>query len=476
MRRISPERLRTKLRAIQVNKKLTLADSEAYLLGKRAELANYTAIEDFALDENPPDPKAHRACEHHLVQLRRHLARELWSREVFIGISVLDSILFHAFAHDTSTKPLLRALEVIRDGKLHHPGLVLYPVHSTGILGAGFLHTLTATRVSFVAEQYGFAVSPQTNSFAETMRFLDEARTALGVKKRLPTDLLEHWRRSRPTFWLERNPLLVVKAQSFPGGYYENQAQLVALLRFSTSLISLLSTLQPEEKDTLTRLSSSSRLNNWQTLDLKHYVVLHSGPGGGPLGGYCVPMHVAGPALAELCDMSVELDPRYWRRRRAMADRLHAAVRAVQHGYFKFCLGQAKEDTSARVYRKLLSSLTFFRRSFQASDGRWNEAVALAVAIEVLLTDRYAAGVTARLVDRARQLLRHIPHAKAMVDAVEGIYKMRSEVVHGGRAVTDVDLALARRAYAFTFLRLVERLPKSGELPASPDPIAALCS
>src|SRR5207245_4853008 len=46
-------------------------------------------------------------------------------------------------------------------------------------------------------------------SFEGTLKFLNESAASLGIRQQIPQDLMEHWRRSRPTKWLERNPLLI---------------------------------------------------------------------------------------------------------------------------------------------------------------------------------------------------------------------------------------------------------------------------
>jgi hypothetical protein len=94
-----------------------------------------------------------------------------------------------------------------------------------------------------------------------------------GIGQRLPTDLLRHWRRSRPTAWLERNPLLVVKTIHVPGSYYGSEWLLVSRVR-ATTVGAMLAALQPERQERTPGLFSSRVMNNWQTLDIHHYLTL----------------------------------------------------------------------------------------------------------------------------------------------------------------------------------------------------------
>jgi hypothetical protein len=184
-----------------------------YLMQKRSVISKYKDTEDFVLREEEyttktnEDKKTLAACEHHLFEVRSRFANELWSRELFLGISVIDDLLFSAFAHTNEANPIQHALEIIRDSGVLEPGFVVYPLHSLGVLGAGLLRR--STRLQFHVPDYGLVVTPQTNSFKRTVSFLENAAGTLGVRKEIPRDLIEHWTRSRPTKWLERNPILL---------------------------------------------------------------------------------------------------------------------------------------------------------------------------------------------------------------------------------------------------------------------------
>ena len=74
-------------------------------------------------------------------------------------------------------------------------------------------------------------------------------------------------------------------------------------------------------------------VNNFQTLDIKHYVVLFAHPKNrAVLIGDCVPMHLNPAALAEVSQLGFDLDPRYWRRRSTDANRIFEATAAVHGG------------------------------------------------------------------------------------------------------------------------------------------------
>ena len=461
--------------ATRVSGSKTVADSAAYLLTNRAALRKYEDVESLVLAEDPGDANLRHGAEFHLMKARSALARQLWSRQLFIGVTVLDNLLFHSFVHHDTDRPIERVIDLIRDHGLHHPGLVIFPVHSFGLLGAGLLHWRTDARLDFTASRFGLSLSPQTNSLKETLRYLDRARSALQVRRTIPIDLIEHWHRSRATQWLTHNPLLVATVQSFPGAYYENQHLILTRLQAACALLSMLAALQPPPSTTGASLFSSSQLNNFQTLDIQHYIVLYAHPNNRRvLNGDCVPMNVNPVALAELSDLEIDLDPTYWSRPRPESERIFSAIVAVHRGYLRHSFGAERNTASGRVFRKLFQSLSFFRRSFHAADGHhWSGVVALAVAFEMMLTDHYAPGVSARIVRRARLLLAHEPDSASLVSAVDVLYDARSKIVHAGATDLATDLSQARKAFALAFARISERL--HGARINSASPMQALC-
>ena len=454
----------------------TIHDSLDFVTQHRDVLASYESVEHFATaPDTDPALRIRRGCEHHLRIIRAQLARELWSRGLFIGVTVIDDLLFYAVARGTESNPVRRVLEMIRDHRLHHPGMMVIPVHSFGVLAAGFFQWAASSRVEFASAEFGFAISPQTNSIEHTMGFLSRVQQIFEIAQTVPCELIEHWFRSRPIKWLTQNPLLVVKTQSFPGSYYENQFLLLTKLRMVTTLVSMLAALQPlHGMDSKERLVSSSMVNNFQTLDIRHYIVLFNASSPHrELTGHCVPMHLQTPALAEISDLGIEFNPRYWKRHNSTSSRIHAATSIILEGYLKHSFGSKGDDIKGRVYRKIYESLIFFRRSFLRSDDGWLSTISLAIAFEMLLTDNYANGVNERIVRRVGLLLRGVAGVRRWVKTVEELYRARGGIVHSGTSNLKVDLHLARQAYIHTFLRLTEKLQTTRI--QSPNPIKNLC-
>lgn len=209
-------------------------------------------------------------------------------------------------------------------------------------------------------------------------------------------------------------------------------------------------------------LFSSSHVNNWQTLDIHHYIALDNTLRRcGELSGDCIPIHGTRAIAIDASGLNIDLDSTYWsRRRQGAADRLHAAVdHQVYSGYLMRGRHVVKGDGRARVYQKTFDSLSYFKQSFSRSED-WRATVSLATAFEMLLTDTYREGVTARLQRRTKILLAGVRERARYEQAVTDVYTARSEIVHNGARMTDPDLDAARQAWVRCFLGLVERLPR----------------
>ena len=201
-------------------------------------------------------------------------------REIFIGIEIIDELAFYGARDNKTTDLILECLSRIRDGHMNRPGLIIFPVHSFGVLSAGLFYPLRRGQLTIVNPASGYALFPQSNDLGRTFKQLQTAAAGLGVSKAVPRELIEHWRRSRDTKWLERNPLLVVRANHLPGSYYANEHLLMNRVQSVVGLLSLLAALQPATTDRVGHLMSSSRMNNWETLDIHHYLALYDPPAG----------------------------------------------------------------------------------------------------------------------------------------------------------------------------------------------------
>jgi hypothetical protein len=454
----------------------TLGDAANYLVEHRADLALFEDPEHLALstDADYALPgtsdqliRTARSLSHQVVALRTAIGRELWARQIFIDPQVLEELVFYVAREGHGSEPVVGVLEWIRDARATRPGLMIFPLHSLGVLGAGLLRP-SRGRISFINADRGYAVTPQTNALDRTLEFLDDARCSFGIGQELPRELIRHWHRSRSAAWLERNPLLVLRTIHVPGSYYGSEWLLVSRVRATTGLLAMLAALQPERTEGSPRLFSSRSMNNWQTLDIHHYLTLFAGIGRSrALDGQCIPIHATRTFVSELSDLAIEIDPVHWRRRDRLAREVHDAVEVVYGEYLRSRFRQGGSDARHRTVTKLFESMGYFRRSFQGTSTSWSGNVALATAFEMLLLDS-TGGIRNGLVRRTKLLLKGTSGTRAMQAAVGDLYTARNALVHAGDDDAEADVARAREAYVRCFVEIARRLPALKRQTATP--------
>ncbi len=442
------------------------------LISRRDAFAPFHTLEEFFVEPPDPFPANLEAVAHHLGVVCSKFRETLYSYLVFIGGSVLDQLVFEMIRNTEIDDPIGEALHRIRSAGIHKPGAVLYPLHSFGLLSVGLLERLTRSKFELFAAEGELCVRGQTNSIEETIRFVESATARMGIRRKVPVDRIDHYSRSRPTKWLTRNPLLLVKAHTFTGDYYENHCFLMLHLERACSLLFMLHTFENSLAKKAPHLFSTARVNNWSTLDIHHFILLEAKARSATLfQSKCIPMNYRALELAELSSVNVELNLPSWARRRRLITHICQALSTLENGYLQTnVLGKGK-STKRRLYNKMMTSLRYFRRSFRYTSGE-DDVINMTTALEILLTDSYAPNIGERLSERTAVLLKEHSRRRACANAVAAIYNARNEAVHSGIRTVDVDLPTVREAYVRCLIKMVERIPG---LPAdTPDPMTRL--
>lgn len=448
-----PEELSRVAARRELDHNLTVADAIAAV--DRAGLVVYDDAEDLgvaALDE--PGGNADRLVDQ-LLPIRNAVARELRSRELLVATEIIDHLLFEGLKRHSDENVLEWMFGILQGARVDAAGFVVFGVHSLGLTAAP-AELIGRRGAEFIAPEWGIAVSSQTNDFGRTLEFLDRVRLAFDVVGELPVESFCHWRRSRGTRWLESNPILAVRVAEASGTYFGNEALLLATLQRATSLVSMLAASQPGVSSRERATISTYTMNNQQTLDVHHYLVLSPGRvAGETFDGDCVPISRGRPDIVAMGELRMDFDPTYWDDHHGEGDRLARATRAVYREYLSSGISRRDTGELARTSRRYFESMTYFQRSFSGQP--WRDIITLALAFEALLHEPSRGETSKRITNEIRRL---IPSkAKAYVVAFQRVYKARNEILHEGVQSTEVDLDDARRAYVDAF---VERIEESG--------------
>lgn len=393
-----------------------------------------------------------------LMKTREDLIKVLWAHEIFASMGTVDRILF-GLACDGEVADIGRAFfEFVVDSRLYEPGFVLYPIHSFGIQGFGFAALVGRQIPEIDLSEAGIYLAAQTNDASSTMAFLERARNALGVAQSVPTSFLSELTQDHLA-WATRNPLLALKLSSTTSSYFENQFVIMVKLQFATALVHMLAALgQTDRSDGEGRNLSTARTNNWQTLDINHYVVFETRSNGNELQVLRTPMNVSRSELAALSEINVDVDPHDWSTpgKEGLLTAIRDALGVLEAGYIADWVLGEKNSRKSHVLRKLFLSIGFFQRSFRSAANRDEAVVSLAIAFETLLTDGYQrGGVKARVARRVSLCVADHREHEALEIEVQRLMEYRGKVVHEGTSTISLDLNAARRAYVYCLIRVI---------------------
>lgn len=420
-----------------------------------AGLRRVRTLDDFVYYVEEEDPIS-RLVSPVVVELRNRAERTLRSHDVHVGRSIVEGAMFD-LVRAGSSDPLGDFYSLVEGRGFHEFGFVLYPLHSFGVLHEepAFFGEQAPDEVVF--PDNGVAITPQLNSAESAVAWLRRIAPQIGVTSKIPADVLFNHLRNPVLDWVTSNPLMVIRVRSYSAGQYENQNAYADKLALGTALVMMAAALTDPRADVHSAVSSTARVNNFETLDIRHYLVFENAGTRRKLEIRRVPMNLAPQTLAQLSDLAVDLDPQSWR-----PERVHAAIRRLSRAVALFepfrarYLSDGSGDARTRVARKIFDSVFWFRRSCNSIADPREAVVAQAVAFEVLLTDSNVSLDV--ILEKLEAALAGQRHVAALLDEVDSLFEARNEAVHAGAMMRRPDLALARRAYVGAFMHIAERL------------------
>jgi len=453
------------LSSVKVPAGKTISDAEAYLGRKHNELSAFDTLEHLVVDgEDALDKGTYSGLLHHFMALRSELARALWKAEVYVGVSIIDELVFQAAKknHGNIVQEVLSFLTISRAG---NPGFVLYPLHGFGIETETPFQWERGSRAFLHFRSMAMCLAPQTNHFDSTRRILSSMASRIGVAGKIDASDLGHHTRAGNMDWMTSNPLMMVRVASHTGAYFENQFIYTLKIRVSAALAAMLYALAADRGKKAGTFYTSASVNNWETLDIHHYLVGEAREKkSDPVELRRVPMNVAALELARLSDLTLSLGVDTLRLSfvRDAQRRLTQALKLIEAGHLEHVNTPSNDRVRRKVFARVVTALDWYRQSFSARVTDDEAVVALAVAFETLLTDAYARGVAERVKRRLRICLKGRRGIDDYIDAVNSIMEARGEIVHNGSTVKEAEIIKAQAAFALCFEDVAGRLPNLG--------------
>ena len=458
------------LSTLSVKSTNSIRQSETFLSNKHNQLNRFTSIDDLVTDETELSEDERTAIEHHILNLRAAIARALWSHEIYVGRSILDNFILGA-GKAGGGNIVSRVITDLAKAGAERPGFVVYPLTSFG-MKIPTLFDRTSSLCNWVAfPRAGYAVSGQQHSVKAAHERLCEMAVALGIKQRILFEDVRH--SATHATWLARNPLMLVRLTSHTGDMYENQFVYSLKIRTAASCLLMLHALSVEKSGPVYIFHATSNVNNWETLDIRHYLIGEN-ISGRPMGLRRVPMNVSALELARLSDVAavISTDELSTARMKRLSTAIITALKTVEQGYFRHVNLSSKDKVQKRLYKRFVTALDWYRQSFGSRVNESEAVVAIAVAFETLLTDAYQRGVADRIERRLGLCLKGVPGVGSYKQAVLALYHARSEIVHSGSLGQQANLVAAQAAFARCFHMLISRL--DGWTPVADEPIRDL--
>ena len=247
-------------------------------------------------------------------------------------------------------------------------GFIVYPLVEFGMQIPPIMHKADDLKSMAVFSGAGFALTAQSNSLDGAFERLREMSTALGITASIDRSAIEHHARAGNMKWLTRNPLMVVRLASHTGDYYENQFVYTLKIRMAAAQTLMLYAMSVDAGFKNKDFETSARVNNWETLDVRHYLIGEATHPDKPLDIRRVPMNVGALELARLSDLAVTLSTRMLAKAEAQAwaQRLTTILRSVEYGYLSYVNLGSKARVHIRVYRRIVTALDWYKQSFGA--------------------------------------------------------------------------------------------------------------
>lgn len=398
------------------------------------KFANFESFEAWyvnALDNN--DNTADKEIEH-LDAIKKHFDIEFRKRDYYLSSSALDEIIFHCIKNSTIQNFTIDVIAQIELHRLDQKSIVIFPIHNFGFQFLGIKNLINEAFVSLSFDD--FQICTQTNSLKRTIETI-ELFCRKTIKKDFNKELLRHFYLSRNLKWLERNPLLIFSFHFSQLTPYENLVIILEKLSHITNQLYFLTVLRSENSE-IGKLFSTKKMNNWETLDLKHFLTI-SGHNSNIL---CKPIHNKYDLLFNEMHLNIDILAKTKNVYKWEQDAINCLDK-IYEGNKNYLL---TKESKYLIHHKISNSLKYFRRSVKSVNLE-DKIININIAIEALLLDNEGDKV-AKIFERLDKSLKYYRNKKAVFIQLDIIIKERNNIVHNALITNaDIDFITVYRMY-----------------------------
>lgn len=376
----------------------------------------------------------------YLEYIKNVIIRKYWRQDIYVSSAALDDIIFYAIkTYDIAD--ILRGIDdIVKRSQLHKNSVVIFPLHSFGFKYGGLGRIAGRPEFSYRASE--FQIFPQSNDFTSSennvLQYLDDIK--LPNRKKLDVDLFRHFYQSRSLSWFERNPIMLLHFRFSQQERYDNLRFIIQRINFITNKLYFLSALANIE-DRSGSFFSTRNTNNWETLDIKHFLTVTTSAGRCALN--CIPVHFSDFMIYEKMHMNIDL----LLKRKSIHHWEKNAIECIDGLYKGYRHYMLTYDRDHSIYFRVASSLDYFRRSVK-SINKEDKIININIAFETLLLDRQEGGKKNKMLERLWKVLKGKINKNVSLRNIEDAISERNQIIHNGLpAKNKIEFADIYRTY-----------------------------
>ena len=364
----------------------------------------------------------------YLGNIKNIVLRNYWKQDIYVSQSALDDIIFIAI-RDFDAADVLKAIDdMVENSHLKKNSVVIFPLHSFGFKYGGLGHLFGNRDFSYRYDN--FQILPQSNSFDRTkkniVKYLNDIK--LFNRKKLDEGLFRHFYESRSLKWFERNPVMLMHFKFSQQERFDNTRFILEKINFVTNKLYFLSVLTNVE-DAKGALFSTRNTNNWETLDIKHFLTVTSSGVRSTLN--CIPVHHSSFLIGEKMHMNIDL----LIRKKAISHWEKKAIDSIENLYKGYMIYKLDGNSSHAKYYRIAGSLDYFRRSVK-SINKEDKIININIALESLLLDKHESNKKVKMLERLWAALKGKINKNENHKNIEDIISERNNIIHNGLPFT----------------------------------------
>tara|TARA_R110002167_G_scaffold79828_1_gene219849 strand:- start:178 stop:1530 length:1353 start_codon:yes stop_codon:yes gene_type:complete len=385
----------------------------------KEEFENFSSFEDWYISKSEINEKNANKEIQHLDSIKKYFDFEFRKNDCYISSSGLDQIIFYCIKNSTFENFITDVFNEVQINSLSDKSVVVFPIHNFGFQFFGIKNIFNLSLTSLEYED--FQISTQTNSYEKTRELINSFCNK-HLSKEIDTSDLQHFYLSRSLKWLEKNPLLLFSFNFSQLNPFENQAIILEKLAHITNQLYFISVLRSDNSD-IGKLFSTKMTNNWETLDLKHFLTIN----GFNQTILCKPIHYKYDLLFNEMHLNIDLLAKTKKIVKWEKEAIKCLDVIFQGNKNYLLTGEIK----FKIYHKISNSLKFFRRSVKAINGE-DKIININIAIEALLLDNEGDKV-AKIFERLTKSLKYYRNKAKSLEQVDKVIKERNNIVHNAQ-------------------------------------------